>query len=221
MYLCAYLPVEGIVTLYAKPNPFIGNKMLSWLKVRSAELMVSLIFHQRRGHRPSINFCFKSLLLFQFLFNHSDFFTRETKHIEQLCIQHSRKFNIPFGIPWILDWKKCNSSFSSYLIIQIFFAEKHVKGKLKAVFWETIKNAGVSVQYILQLTSVHLYLSGGAHSLIKHMHQKAWLYWRHIIPPFNKAGISNFNLKFQDFSEMLLLIQFLLDHSECFIRETR
>ena len=35
--------------------------------------------------RLSVNFHFKSLLLFQFLFDHSEFFTRETKHIMPPC----------------------------------------------------------------------------------------------------------------------------------------
>ena len=35
--------------------------------------------------RPSVNFCFKSLLLLQFLFNHSEFFTGETSHIVPPC----------------------------------------------------------------------------------------------------------------------------------------
>ena len=38
--------------------------------VSSAELMVLLIVRRR----PSINFCFKSLLLLQFLFENSEFF---------------------------------------------------------------------------------------------------------------------------------------------------
>ena len=56
-------------------------------KVSSAELMVLLICPSsvvvRR--RPSVNFCFKSLLLLQFLFDHSDFFTGETRHIVPPC----------------------------------------------------------------------------------------------------------------------------------------
>ena len=35
--------------------------------------------------RPSVNFCFKSLLLLQFLFDHSEFFTGETSHIVPPC----------------------------------------------------------------------------------------------------------------------------------------
>ena len=50
---------------------------------------------------------------------------------------------------------------------------------------------------------------------------------RHIVPPYNKAGISNFCLEFQNIAEMpdflktLLLLQFLFDHSEIFTGETR
>ena len=64
-------------------------------KVSSAELMVLLICPssvvRRRPsssvvrRRPSVNFCFKSLLLLQFLFDHSEFFTGETRHIVPPC----------------------------------------------------------------------------------------------------------------------------------------
>ena len=51
---------------------------------------------------------------------------------------------------------------------------------------------------------------------------------RHIVPPYNKAGISNFFcLEFQKFAEItdffktLLLLQFLFNHSEIFTGKTR
>ena len=34
---------------------------------------------------PSLNFCFKSVLLLQFLFNYFDFFTGETRHVVSPC----------------------------------------------------------------------------------------------------------------------------------------
>ena len=98
-------------------------------KVSSAELMVLLICPSsvvvvRR--RPSVNFCFKSLLLLQFLFDHSEFFTGETRHIVPPCnkagisnfcleLQKLQKFQI--------SWKRY-SSFSSYSIILKFILEK-------------------------------------------------------------------------------------------------
>ena len=48
--------------------------------VSSAELMVLPIVR-----RPSVNFCFKSLLLLQFLIDNSEFFTGETRHIVPPC----------------------------------------------------------------------------------------------------------------------------------------
>ena len=48
-------------------------------KVSSAELMVLLICPS------SVNFCFKSLLLLQFLFDNSEFFTGEIRHIVLPC----------------------------------------------------------------------------------------------------------------------------------------
>ena len=53
---------------------------------------------------------------------------------------------------------------------------------------------------------------------------------RQLVPPYNKAGISNFCLEFQKlqkycrnarFLKTLLLLQFLFDHSEIFTGETR
>ena len=53
---------------------------------------------------------------------------------------------------------------------------------------------------------------------------------RHIVPPYNKARISNFCLEFQKlqkycrnarFLKTLLLLQFLFDHSEILTGETR
>ena len=79
-----------------------------------------------RRRRPSVNFCFKSLLLLQFLFDHSEFFTGETRHIVPPCnkagisnfcleLQKLQKFQI--------SWKRY-SSFSSYSIILKFILEK-------------------------------------------------------------------------------------------------
>ena len=97
-------------------------------QVSSAELMVLLICPSSVvvRHRPSVNFCFKSLLLLQFLFDHSEFFTGETRHIVPPCnkagisnfcleFQKLQKFQI--------SWKRY-SSFSSYSIILKFILEK-------------------------------------------------------------------------------------------------
>ena len=107
--------------------------------VSSAELMVLLIVRRpssvvvRRRlsssvvvRRPSVNFCFKSLLLLQFLFDNSEFFTGETRHIVPPCnkagisnfcleFQKLQKFQI--------SWKHY-SSYSSYSIILNFLLEK-------------------------------------------------------------------------------------------------
>ena len=56
--------------------------------VSSAELMVLLIVRRPSSvvvRCPSVNFCFKSLLLLQFLFDNSEFFTGETRHIVPPC----------------------------------------------------------------------------------------------------------------------------------------
>ena len=66
---------------------------------------------------PPVNFHFKSLLLLQFLYIHSEFFTRETKHIVPPC-NKARISNFQFEFQISL---KCYSSFSSYLNILIFY----------------------------------------------------------------------------------------------------
>ena len=94
--------------------------------VSSAELMVLLICPSSVVRRPSVNFCFKSLLLLQFLFDHSEFFTGETSHIvppynkagiSNFCLEFQKlqKFQIS---------SKRYSSFSSYSIILKFILEK-------------------------------------------------------------------------------------------------
>ena len=85
----------------------------------SAELMVLLIC-------PLVNFCFKLLLLIQFLFDHSEFVTGETSHIVPPCnkagisnfcleFQKLQKFQIS---------SKRYSSFSSYSMILKFLLKK-------------------------------------------------------------------------------------------------
>ena len=73
--------------------------------------------------RPSVNFHFKSLLLLQFLLDHSDFFTRETKHIVPDIVPPCNKAGISnFQIEFQISFKHY-SSFSSYLIILNFLLE--------------------------------------------------------------------------------------------------
>ena len=79
-----------------------------------------------RRRPSSVNFCFKSLLLLQFLFDNSEFFTGETRHIVPPCnkagisnfcleFQKLQKFQI--------SWKRY-SSYSSYSKILNFLLEK-------------------------------------------------------------------------------------------------
>ena len=68
----------------------------------------------------------KTLLLLQFLFNHSEFFTRETRHvlppcnkagISNFCLEFQKLQKLQ------ISWKRY-SSFSSYSIILKFLLEK-------------------------------------------------------------------------------------------------
>ena len=93
-----------------------------WLSVVRRRPSSSVV----RRRRPSVNFCFKSLLLLQFLFENSEFFTGETRHILPPCnkagisnfcleFQKLQKFQI--------SWKRY-SSYSSCSIILNFLLEK-------------------------------------------------------------------------------------------------
>ena len=128
----------------------------------------------------SVNYCFKSPLL-HFLFEHSDYFTQETRHIDPPYIIVSiSKFHQEF-----LEFDefqisvKCYSPFSSYWIILRGFFTRETK---------------------------------------------------HIEPSYNENGVSLFCLKFLEFDEFLmipdffktlLLLRFILDHSEFIARDTR
>ena len=60
---------------------------------------------------------FETLLLLEFLFDHSEFFTRETRHIGPPC----NKVGISnFHLEFQISLKHC-SSFSSFLVILNFF----------------------------------------------------------------------------------------------------
>ena len=68
---------------------------------------------------PAVSFYFKSLLL-QFLFNHSDFFTGETRHKVLPC-NKAGNFNCRLEVQIS---SKHYSSLRSYLIILIFFTRE-------------------------------------------------------------------------------------------------
>ena len=140
---------EGIVALFAAPNPFLLNKIClnqygkiedfitrETFAARYSLLLAPLTMSAQRSwwyivrrpssRCPSVNFCFKSLLLLQFLFDNSEFFTGETRHIVPPCnkagisnfcleFQKLQKFQI--------SWKRY-SSYSSYSIILNFLLEK-------------------------------------------------------------------------------------------------
>ena len=121
LFFLAQLP--SLLTSYTILSPCSSYSFLAPLTT-SAQWSWWYYWFVRR--RPSVNFCFKSLLLLQFLFNHSEFFTAETSHIVPPCnkagisnfcleFQKLQKFQI--------SWKRY-SSFSSYSIILKFILEK-------------------------------------------------------------------------------------------------
>ena len=121
------------------------------------------------------------LLLLQFLFDHSEIYTGETRHI------------VP---PY-------NKAGISNFCLEFQKLQKYCSN---ARFLENATPPSVSYSIILK------FYTGET---------------RHIVPPYNKAGISNFCSEFQkiaeirDFFKTLLLLEFLFGHSEFFTGETR
>ena len=84
---------------------------LALLMRSSAQLMVLLIFLSSSSVPPLVNVYFKSLLLLQFLFDHSEYSIRETRHIVPPC---NKNQNFKFLI-WIPDF------FKTLLLLQFLF----------------------------------------------------------------------------------------------------
>ena len=101
-----------------------GHFISSADDVSSAELMVLLIVR-----RPSVNFCFKSLLLLQFLFDNSEFFTGETRHIVPPCNKAGiSNFCLEFLKLQKFQWKR---HFSSVLIRSFW----NFTGETRYIVW--------------------------------------------------------------------------------------
>ena len=157
-------------------------------KVSSAELMVLLICPSSVVvRRPSVNFCFKSLLLLQFLFDNSEFFTGETRHIVPPCnkagisnfcleFQKLQKFQI--------SWKRY-SSYSSYSKILNFLLEKtrHIV--------PPCNKAGIS-NFCLEFQKLQTFQWKRHFSSV--LIRSFWNFTgetRYIVWPYSKARISN------------------------------
>ena len=152
-----------------------------------------------RRPSSSVNFCFKSLLLLQFLFDHSEFFTGETRHIVPPCnkagisnfcleFQKFQKFQIS---------SKRYSSFSSYSIILNFLLEKlgiQCHPVTKPEFQISAQNSR-NCRNIAEIPDFFKTLL-----LLQFLFDHSEIFTgetRHIVPPCNKAGISNFCLELQ------------------------
>ena len=86
--------------------------------------------------------------------------------------------------------------------------------------------------FIILLAFISFYLSGRPptfplNRLLQFLFDHSdFYYWKklgiyHVVPPCNKARISNFHLELKDFFKTLLLLQFFFNHSDFFTRETR
>ena len=125
-YIRTQFELSSIITVNTGiPQECVLSAFLAPLTRRSAQRSWWYYWFVRR-RRPSVNFCFKSLLLLQFLFDNSEFFTVETRHIVPPCnkagisnfcleLQKLQKFQI--------SWKRY-SSYSSHSIILKFLLEK-------------------------------------------------------------------------------------------------
>ena len=168
----------------------------------------------------------KTLLLLQFLFDHSEIFTGETRcivspynkvTISNFCLefQKSQKFQIS---------SKHYSSFSSYLIILKFLLEKLVTQCHPITKAEFQISAYISrnCRNIAEITDFFETLL-----LLQFLFDHSEFFTgetRHIVPLYNKAGISNFCLEFQKLqkfqisskcysscSSYLIILNFLLE----------
>ena len=142
---------------------------------------------------------FQTLLLIQFLFNHSEMFTGETRHlvspynkasISNFCLEFQKlqKFQISL---------KCYSSFSSYSIILKFFT-----GETRHIM-PPYNKAGISNFFLLRISEISEITDFfKTLLLLQFLFNYSEIFTgetRHIVPPYNKAGISDFCLKFQVF----------------------
>ena len=172
---------------------------------------------------------FRTLLLLQFLFDHSEFFTGETSHIvppynkariANFCLelQKLQKFQISL---------KRYSSFSSYLIILNFLLEKlgiqcHLSNKAG------IANFCLELQKLqkFQISSKR-YSSLSSYSIILNFLLEELGIQCHTVtkPEFQISAQNSRNCRniaeISDFFKTVLLLQFLFDHSEIFTLETR
>ena len=134
--------------------------------------MVLLVF--RRHHRhPSINFCFKLLHFLEFLFNHCEFSSQETRYmwchpVTKSEFQNSR--NSRFEMLLLLQFLLDHSIFFFFFILLFFF----------------------------------FFLGGGVGPKIT----------GYIVPPCNRARISKFRLKFQEFH---ISLKYYSSFSSCWI----
>ena len=98
--------------------------------------------------RLSVNFCFKSLLLLQFIFNHSEFFTGETVHIVPPCnkagiLTFCLEFQ-KFKEDYLVLFLMCTMLFN-YIIPNIRFVNisSHFNVHLPASFLLAVMNSSI------------------------------------------------------------------------------
>ena len=121
---------------------------------------------------------FKSLLLVQLLFDHSEFFTRETRHIVPACNRvRISNFCLEFQE---LKISLKHYSLSSYSIILIFFTKetRHIV--------PPCNKAGISSFCLEFQIYLKCYSSFSCYSIILNFFTRET---RHVVPPCNKVRI--------------------------------
>ena len=164
-------PFRPLTVLFSSADP----------KVSSAELMVLLICPS------SVNFCFKSLLLLQFLFDNSEFFTGETRHIvppcnkagiSNFCLEFQKFVEIP-------DFLK------TLLLLQFLFENSEFfTGETRHIV-PPCNKAGIS-NFYLEFQKLQKFQWKWHFSSV--LIRSFWNFTgetRYIVWPYNKARISN------------------------------
>ena len=150
-------------------------------------------------HRPSVNFCFKSLLLLQFLFDHSEFFTGETRHIVPPCNKAGiSNFYLEFQkFVEIPDFLK------TLLLLQFLFDHSEIYTAETRHIVPPCNKTGIS-NCCLEFQKLQKYCRNARFLetllLLEFLFDHSEICTgetRYIVSPYNKARISNFCLDFE------------------------
>ena len=174
----------------------------------------------------------KTLLLLQFLFDHSEIFTGETRYIVP-CYNKARNSNFCLNFQKLQKYCRITDFFKTLLLLQFLFNHSEIfTGESRHIVSvcnkARISNFCLEFQKLqkFQISSKH-YPSFSSYSIIlKFLLEKLDIQCHPItkaefqIPACNSRNCRNI-AEITDFFQTLLLLQFLFNHSEIFTGETR